>query len=85
MTLPGPAGLRMILCKPGTVQQLCSTSRAYPGLLQGLLLVSKSIEVLADYQISQYLNYLVNVHLCIKVTSTEVHQYHALLINCGCP
>ena len=85
MTLPGRPGLRMILCKPGTVQQLCSTSRTYPGLIQGLLLVSKSIEVLVDYQISQYLNYLVNAHLCTKMMSTEVHQYHALLINCGCP
>ena len=28
MTIPGPPGLRMILSRPGTVQQLCSTSRA---------------------------------------------------------
>ena len=64
--------------------------------IQGLLLLSKSIEVLADYQIGQYVNYLVDggghearnaliAHLCTKATSTEVHQYRTLLTNCGCP
>ena len=39
-----PSRLRMILCRAGTVQQLCSTSRAYPGLIQGLLLFSKALK-----------------------------------------
>ena len=63
--------------------------------IQSLLLLSKSVQVLADYQIGQYLNYLVDgcgheavnaliAHLCSKATSTEVQQYRALLTNCGC-
>ena len=71
MTTPGPAGLTMILCRPGTVQQLCITSRAYPEIIQGLLLFSKSIEVLVDCQISQYLIYLVDAHavLCCSTVA----------------
>ena len=48
--------------------------------IQGLLLLSKSIEVLVDYQISRYLNYLVDVHLYTKVTSTGMHQLWVSLV-----
>ena len=48
--------------------------------IQGLLLLSKSIEVLVDYQISRYLNYLVDAHLCTKATSTWVHQLWVSLV-----
>ena len=55
MTIPGPPKfeddtLQAWNCATA-VQHIQGLSRAYPGLIQGLLLFSKSIEVLVDYQI----------------------------------
>ena len=63
--------------------------------IQGLLLLSKTVEVLTDYQIGQYFLYLANdgthaaankiiAHLCSRATSDEVRQYRQILSECGC-
>ena len=63
--------------------------------IQSLLLLPKSLEVLSNYQIGQYLKYLATggghdavnaliAHLCSQAASTEVQQYQSLLTHCGC-
>ena len=63
--------------------------------IQSLLLLPKSVEVLSNYQIGQYLKYLspgsshdalnaLIAHLCSQASSTEVQQYRSLLNDCGC-
>lgn len=64
--------------------------------IQGLLLLSKTVEVLTDYQIGRYLSHLANdgghaaanriiAHLCSFAGSAEVRQYQQILSECGCP
>lgn len=63
--------------------------------IQSLLLLSKSVEVLADYQIGRYLAYLANnsshaaansiiARLCTHAATDELQQYHQILSDCGC-
>lgn len=63
--------------------------------IQSLLLLPKSLEVLSNYQIGQYLKHLANdgshdavnaliAHLCSRAASTEVRQYRSILTHCGC-
>ena len=63
--------------------------------IQSLLLLSKTVEVLTDYQIGKYLSFLANdgshaaankiiAHLCTRGASAEVQQYQLILSDCGC-
>ena len=63
--------------------------------IQSLLLLSKTVEVLTDYQIGRYLSYLTNdgshaaangviARLCSHAASAEVQQYRRILSDCSC-